>query len=714
MRPTRPVFANLVNRTLTFGALAGLAVLTLVDRGATRMYATPWTAIFWFIQITPIVALLFRALSSRDRLWLPGRPWKIALMLFSIAVIASAASSPYRGVSVLAACMPLAGVAAFLLVHDWLAHDLASHSRRLLLVAGLASAAISLTCIGQWFVYDLNQIHSLHEFAARLQGRNAHPLGHSNYTAGLALLAFPWPALLALSKRGRARAGWAAIALLPLVMLFTSASRGGFIGIAAMGIAALWQARLSRRELLLAFIAIIAAGVALAYAHPRTRALVFQTSFATAPNLSNVQRTAMAKGGLLMTRARPLLGWGPGSTPLAFPKFRAQLDGGVEDAYQLHSTPVQLLADLGIIGFGTAAILLLLAAMAAVGVRRSKVGELPLPARSAAALALAGYGAFALTDYQLDVPVFTFSIAVLAALLAKPLKVPASPRQRRVLTAAGLLALGAIALLGRPDPTPEMNVRALTLAAKPGQSAQLDEAITLLRESLKKNPDQEIAHFNLGWLLVVRDPRAAEAHFNTAAHLVPDKGGVYFGLALARLNQGQPDQTGGVVRALALECLNDPAFLISPWWRQPALATLRGATIAELRTIASTVALRLAARNDLRSRDADYLPALAEWLDGHGDLGEILGRSKTSTRVTYFAARPEIPAWTTAAVKTYHRERTGYPILMRNLDLPPPIDLYEVRENSLASGELAPLFPAKGWLPAPYLIELLDGPATLK
>jgi hypothetical protein len=225
------------------------------------------------------------------------------------------------------------------------------------------------------------------------------------------------------------------------------------------------------------------------------------------------------------------------------------------------------------------------------------------------------------------------------------------------------------------------------------------------------NPDQEIAHFNLGWLLVVTDPAAAESHFNAAAHLVPDKGGVYFGLALARLNQDRPAQISGVVHALALECLNDPAFLISPWWRQPNLAALRPATMVELHRLAKRVAAQLSARKDQRHRDAEYIPVLADWLVGRSGPGQILRHAFTSARVSYFAARPSVPEWSTAPSKVYHRERPGYPVLMRNLDLPTPVDLFEVQENSLASGDLAELFPKKGWLPAPLLVGALDGEA---
>ena len=79
------------------------------------------------------------------------------------------------------------------------------------------------------------------------------------------------------------------------------------------------------------------------------------------------------------------------------------------------------------------------------------------------------------------------------------------------------------------------------------------------------------------------------------------------------------------------------------------------------RGLSSRVAVRLTARKDVRSRDADYVATLGEWLDGRSAPGEILKRSHTSERVSYFAASPAIPAWTTAPVKAYHRERPGYP-----------------------------------------------------
>jgi len=57
---------------------------------------------------------------------------------------------------------------------------------------------------------------------------------------------------------------------------------------------------------------------------------------------------------------------------------------------------------------------------------------------------------FALTDFQLDVPVFILALAALAAQLAAPGS-PATPRQRLGLTIVTLAAAGLVAAFGRSD-----------------------------------------------------------------------------------------------------------------------------------------------------------------------------------------------------------------------------------------------------------------------
>lgn len=620
------------------------------------MFAWPWTLPHAVALLSPAIALVLRAFDSSTPLLLPSRSWVALAGLWSASVLVSALASPYRPASLLGSAPLLSAVAWFFLAFDGLqGNSVAAEDRRkrlqnVLLTGFALTATVS---VGLWLgrVAEFGPVRAL-------AGRNAFPLGHANYTAGLAVLMLPLAITAAIQRHGPWRLTAAATAGLALVMLFTSGSRGGFVGLAVVAAAGLWTARLStRKKWQLTLLAALAGGAFL-LANPRTRASFTRGAEVELVAASDVQRSAMFTAGIRMGAAHPLAGWGPGTTPLVYPRFRGGLAGGVDNVLQLHSMPIHVWAELGLAGLAALLGVVLL-------VFRDRRHD------PVAALTLLGYAAFALTDWQLDVPVFGLIIAVLAARLA-PACHPSNEEKRlaprRILGAAVLLAGLTIAIGGRRDPAPLLNLQALDLARDP---AKAEQAVTLLRESLALNPDQEIAHFNLGWLLVVRDPAAAERHFRAAAHLVPDKGGVYFGLGLAELNQGRSE---AAARAFALECLNDPSFLSSPWWREPAIAATRDASAAWFARHLARVPPSSAGVPALRADQLGRVP------DGPG--------------------------------RSYRRTRTGYPVLMRNLDLPAPVDLYDVRESDLPRG--APIPPSKGWLPSPLLLELLGQPDSPK
>jgi tetratricopeptide (TPR) repeat protein len=685
---------SVATKAIAAAAVLALAVITLASPGATRMYESPWSWVHGFALLVPAVLLIWRAFDARHALVLPRRAWCVLAFGLTTVVLASAAVSPYRASCLLWSAPLLSAVAVFFLAFDWLQSgpdSLEGRQFRLLTGAGVFLAVIALTSMGMWAL-NLSPPFT----ASHLSDiRNPFPLGHSNYTAGIALLMLPCFASLAWRRRGAARAAWMVAAGLALASLFTSGSRGGLIGFAVLVVVFI---PIVTRALRLKLWMVILAGLlvvgALLYWNPRLRAMVLPTPAGAEPNLSNVQRTAMLTAGLRMGDDRPWLGWGPGATPLAFPRYRAGLEGGAENVLQLHSVPAQLWAELGAGGIIVALALLGLAIQSARPSREAR----------AVLLAFSGYAVFSLTDWQLDVPVFAFALAIGAACVA-PIAPRAAPGLRRALGFATVAALAVVIGFGRVDPAPDLNVEALALAAQPGLA---DRAIALLNESLALNPDQEIAHFNLGWLLVVRDPAAAEQHFLAAAHLVPDKGGVYFGLGLARFNR---DQRAGAVQAFALESINDPLFLTSPWWRTTAFAGLREETSQAVVRMTDEVSRQEDSRDRRIAVEARYLATLTRWLAGRKDPGEPLGRAHTAERVAYFVHQPDPPAFDAAPIHFYRRERIGYPVLMRNLDLPVPVDLFDVQENSLASDQFRFLFPAKGWLPAPLLLELLDHPS---
>lgn len=713
MRLVSPASARSIERIFAVLGLACVAILTLVDRGATRAYSTPWNVLFWCAHVVPFGIMAVRALSQRPMLRLPTTPWVTLAGVLAVGTVVSALLSPFREQSLVAVLTPLAGTAVFVLLHDWIQENRERNGARLLKATGWFAVALGTSSLVMWCA-DLRELSG--GVSSWLYYRNEHPLGHSNYTAGLSVLALPWVVELAVRTRGARRVAWGSASLLALGMLVTSGSRGGLIGLGALSAAALLTARLGWRRTVAGLMVAAALALALALAHPRTRAIFIPPNPAKVDlQTSNDQRSMLLIAGWRMGAARPLVGWGPGVTPLVYPKFRGGLDGGLENVLQLHSTPVQLWADLGLIGCSCMAGFLLL------GISHTAQdlwwwggGRQPnrfsarggaIPGRIAGSVALAGYVTFALTDFQLDVPVFALAVAACAALVARSRSEPASATLSRLPGIAGLVVLAIVAFWGGRDQTAVLNSRAIEMART---VAGEEPAIALLRRSLERNPEQEIAHFNLGWLLVVRSPLEAERHFVAAARLVPDKGGVYFGVALARLNQGSSADRSQVVRALALECLNDPLFLSSPWWRRPAIAAFRTETIQQLQLFARQAAAALRTRGDARAQEALYVAALAEWMDGSGSVAGMLALSHTAERVRYFALQPSVPDFARAQVRSYRRERPGYPVLMRNLDLPPLVDFFDVQENMLAAEDLGFLFPPKGWLPSPLLLGLLD------
>lgn len=704
MREPFPAIAPRLVRLLGLVAIACVILLTLIDNGATRAHSMPWSFLLWLAPAAVLLAFAARACAF-EPLVLPSRPWTLTAATFAGALLLSSLLSQDRGPSLLVTFVPLGALATFFLLHDFLQTDSDARARTLLVRLAQFLAAVAALSVARWLLDLFDPAHTS-PLLSRLHARNPHPLGHSNYTAGLAVLALPlFAGLVFSSPHRRTRLGWLLATLLAALMLFSSGSRSGVVALAALAGLALLYARLPRKQLLYVCAAGGALLIATALAHPRTRALLFDSETSPAALAqSDRQRTSMAHAGVLMGADRPLLGWGPGTTPLVFPRYRAQVDGGVENVLQLHSTPVQLWAETGAVGLlcGLAFSALLLRSLLRL---RPARGEPPSPP-ALATVALAAYLVFALFDFQLDVPVFAFACAALAALIARDRTSRLSREPQLNLAALATLALAVVLCFGAPDPLPLLNTRALELAADPTKEK---EAHQLLKASLTQNPVQEIAHFNLGWHLLISDPSRAEQHFRSAAKFVPDKGGVYFGIALARLNRGRDDDPL-VPRALALECLNDPLFLTSPWWRHDSVAPHRLATFAELHALGRRVAETLEARHDPRAETARYIVALAAWMDDLGPASAAASHTDAPARIQFLNSNETPPDFASSPVRAYRRSRDGYPVLMRNLDVPAPIDLFDVQENLLAANLLSFLFPPKGWLPSPLLLELLEAP----
>ena len=785
-------------------------VLSLSPNGATRIYLWPWLLLTSLLTLIPIVVML--ALPRKAGIAIDLNV-TLTLGLLSALLVLSAATSSHPTQSLEACLIPIGAISAVFLIPRTMSGDGPEIRRRevrlqqLIGAFGVAFGIVSMvgwiggTLVPQWsHTSTLNDLVGSDTFDFRpLQFRNESPLGHANYTAGLALILLPWMAGLAIRHRGRPRWMWISATLLVVSVLFTAGSRGALFGVGAMAGTALLIRGLQRGikgpRLMIGLAAVAIATGVFAMATPRVRSLV--TDFATSRTLNSgdVQRWSMTEAGLRMGWDAPLLGQGPGLTPLTYPDYRSGLDGGVESALQLHSTPIQIWADLGLAG--CLICLLLLGLILTHGFRTltARVSDhalSPEPILASAIVSTIGYLAFSVTDYQLDVPVFAGLLAInlgiiLAARSGNQTDSPESPIRFHSIRIAGIILLipvlwaTAQSLLARTtfsDAVTRLErhdipgfLRGVSVAESHSQGnafyptsagagllrlsfaeadlnrkAELESlAIDAFLKSLKKSDTQEIAHFNVGWLLLERDPESAERHFLRASELVPDKGGVYLGVGLARYEQNDREKA---IDGFALEVVNDPTFITAPFWDIPIFSVMKQ-RVAE-RAVYVLTLLAGSPESGTRTRDQaletiglirDFthkIPGIRMNPKGRVLIENLPTNSRERSEAirTYLVTRhgsrvePDIVAaytglldpgrldtkslpWHPAGnewplVRIQRNERPAYGILMRNLDGPTPVDAYLVQKNGIIRDFYSSAFPPKGVLPTTAMVHAAE------
>jgi O-antigen ligase len=826
----RPPLLPTTLRWLAGLAVVGFAALSVSSDSATRFYQWPWFFYWQVLLVAPVASAALWLLGGRPAAGFGG--WLDAgLIGGTLCLIVSAALSPFPQQSLQSALGPLAAVALAYLVLFWVEQDSTRRAPRLARLAWVSGALLALAVFASLGSWLLSAWPAGSLAALRFSSRNAYPFGHSTYTAGFAVLAAPWLAGLALTGLNWRRWLWWAAAAGALALIPTTGARGGVLGIAvaAACAAALWlgNATLSRRQRL----GIVGGALGLAAVFvaldPRLRALVRERRWSDTAAESNRQRTAMLEVGQLMGRDRPLTGYGPGTVSLVYPHYRAQLSGGVDNVLQLHSTPAQFWAELGLPGVLALVLALVGTARLTRGLWRTAGVSSNDPTSDASSgrsyrlraqalvVALAGYFAVSLTDFQLDVPWFAATLAVFLALLrayppARP--TPAPGRRLTLRRALGGLLLALLALTLWPT---ALSLRArqqfaeaadarvtgdeaafvagaeraattarwdaffpLQLAAFYGEKwlqsgdavpqAQWQERFVHWQQvALARHPDEDYSHLNLGWLLLSTDPAEAEKHFLAAAHLSPNKGGVYLGLGLSRL--GRPDPAAAI-RAFALEWLNDPQAITAPAWEMPPLAALQPAVADETARLAAEWLSRPALPPETQ-RQLRYVRAFVDWWLGRSADTSVLAREGTPVQQGFFGHldaierrayqplsrapepweqlylawrdRSEPPAKPTPEEQVFaralhrriadamitfadfvrapvggqpdlvqyvRRQRIGASVVLRNQDGFILQDLAVFPENRLVNRYLAFLFPTKGYLPAGALLGSLNPP----
>jgi hypothetical protein len=401
----------------------------------------------------------------------------------------------------------------------------------------------------------------------------AAPLGHH-------LLLATWlAALLPLAAAAGRRPGWPRWlgwggAGLCAVALMATRSISGVAGLAV----ASWAIAPSRRAR-----GLLLAGAALAAVAGRERLL----AVATAADPSLRARLVYWRAGLEGLLERPLLGWGPGSTPWTVSRH-LRPEPGVnppgEVVGDLHSLPVHLAYELGALGLGLGAVAAALFVTA--GRRRAAAEDGDWQLARAACAALAASAASLAAGVVLGTlgPWVVLGVAAGALLAASPQALPAHPGGPSRWAWPALAVAGLLATL--PMEAARVYYDRARAQAFDGE---LGEARRLVRRAVALDPSFPLYQARQGDLM--EDPSARVAAALEAARSAGEVPMLWLAAGARGLEAGEPWSAEALSRACRLDPLGlfPPLLLLTARPESPAAPRWGGqALLAEPSLAAAT------------------------------------------------------------------------------------------------------------------------------
>ena len=268
----------------------------------------------------------------------------------------------------------------------------------------------------------------------RMGGWIYGPYVNHNHYAGLMEILVPIPLVLSLTHlaSNRTRAVAAAAAAVMLGTIFLSGSRGGMLAILAelILLAALLvkQKRSLRTAIGVGVFLVIVAGL-LTWVGGAELSKRIASVGPSHTEISSDLRTTINRDGLKMFLKRPILGWGLGAFPVVYPQFRTFYTNFFVN--EAHDDYLQLLVEMGLLGFGTMLWFLVTLYTRAVKKIGNWTGEISGAVTLACMLGSTGILVHSVVDFNLQIPANAALFYVLCTVAAsEPFAQPA--RKRRV------------------------------------------------------------------------------------------------------------------------------------------------------------------------------------------------------------------------------------------------------------------------------------------
>ncbi len=603
------------------------AIFTLMPDSHSLMVFWPWVFVWQVALLCPILWLLgiiiqnnvFPQLSHQIDGWVG-----FVVLSFILTTLFAELPNPARWHSWAA----LGFIAALYALNHEFNHSQARYSA--LRLQGYLSIAFILTSLLVWTTQtvlpELDRLEALRSLgltvsfdASSLQLRNWAPIGHQNYVAGYLVLSLPLLAALAFLESGWRRLVFFGGVALGLVDLYTTSSRGGWLGLFAVALGgfaiALLRSSIPKLWLFLSGIGMILFFFLFLLANTRLRSIFLGILSGKAGGQLAYRFITMTTGWE-MGKSDLLTGVGGGNVPWLYQQYLPTWGGTeAEVIYQLHSTPVQIFAEWGLLG-----IIAQLSAVVLCGYLFWRWFQADLDITDfiiggSLFCAIFGYFTLALTDYQLDniaiSGLLVIYLAVIASILRRNPFIRIKYIPQMALAGVGLIiavliwliplhrawqvSMQGFTILAQEEVDVDRFVEKLTQAhelapwesyysyqlgwnlgefALQSQNPQqrqilLDQGVNWFEEGLNASRDREFGYSNLGWLQLNQgNPQAAARSFAKSAALLPAKRGVFYGLGFSLLRANQLELA---IEALTLEVLRNPLLITSPQWGFPAL-----------------------------------------------------------------------------------------------------------------------------------------------
>jgi O-antigen ligase len=287
--------------------------------------------------------------------------------------------------------------------------------------------------------FSLAVIGSLQEFTAdgklywirtpRDTGAMFGPYVNRSHYAGVIELLFPFALLgslkLDLEIGKRLILGFAAVLMVATV--FLSGSRGGALSIVFqvifLCVLLLMRSRRPALAISLSLVLLCAAAFGTWLGSDRLLGRIGELK-----NGSQIGRLQMAEDGLRMFKQHPLVGWGLGTFPVVYPKYRTfATDLYVNEA---HNDFVQMMVEVGIFGFlAGIALLLIVFRNGIVQIERGNFTSWRTLAVAASMISVVGIAVHSLFDFNLQIPANALIFYVLCGVAGTSLDADAEVAQ---------------------------------------------------------------------------------------------------------------------------------------------------------------------------------------------------------------------------------------------------------------------------------------------